>query len=71
LFHKLDEFPEWETKTTLEKWWNEAEFIGSTTLDSAWPLFNRNYFWIFSDKHMEKNGKKYFHIEPKEVITPW
>ena len=58
LFNKLNEFPEWETP------------VGSTTLDSAWPLFNRNYFWIFSDKHMEKDGKKYFHIEPKEVITP-
>jgi collagenase-like PrtC family protease len=43
LFNKLNEFPEWETP------------VGSTTLDSAWPLFNRNYFWIFSDKHMEKN----------------
>ena len=25
---------------------------------------------MFSDKHIEKDGKKYFHIEPKEVITP-
>lgn len=42
----------------------------STTLDSAGPLFNRNYFGMFSDKFIEKDGKKYFHIEPKEVITP-
>ena len=58
LFNKLSEFPEWETP------------LGSTTLDSAWPLFNRNYFGMFSDQHIEKNKKKYFHIEPKEVITP-
>lgn len=44
--------------------------VGSTTLDSAGPLFNRNYFGIFSDQFIEKDGKKYFHIQPKEVITP-
>ncbi len=58
LFNKLNEFPEWETP------------VGSTTLDSAGPLFNRNYFWMFSDQFIEKDKKKYFHIEPKEVITP-
>ena len=25
---------------------------------------------MFSDQYIEKNKKKYFHIEPKEVITP-
>lgn len=25
---------------------------------------------MFSDEFIEKNKKKYFHIEPKEVITP-
>ena len=25
---------------------------------------------MFSDQSIEKDGKKYFHIEPKEVITP-
>ena len=58
LFNKLNNFPEWETT------------VGSTTLESAWPLFNRNYFGMFSDQYIEKNKKKYFHIEPKEVITP-
>jgi len=58
LFNQKQDFPEWETP------------IGSTTLDSAWPLFNRNYFGMFSDQSIEKDGKKYFHIEPKEVITP-
>ena len=42
----------------------------STTLDSAGPLFNRNYFGMFSDDYREKDGKKYFAIDPKEVITP-
>jgi len=58
LFNQLKDFPEWETP------------VGSTTLESAGPLFNRNYFGMFSDKFIEKDGKKYFHIEPKEVITP-
>ncbi len=57
LFNKLQDYPEWEIKT-------------STTLDSAWPLFNRNYFWVFTDNFIEKNWKKYFQIDPKEVITP-
>ncbi len=55
LFNDLNKFPEWE--------W-------STTLDSAGPLFNRNYFGMFSDKYIEHNKKRYFHIEPKEVISP-
>lgn len=58
LFNQLKDFPEWETP------------VGSTTLDSAGPLFNRNYFGMFSNEFIEKDGKKYFHIEPKEVITP-
>jgi hypothetical protein len=45
-------------------------YTGSTTLESAGPLFNRNYFGMFSDQYIEKNKKKYFHIEPKEVIIP-
>ncbi len=58
LFHPLNEYPEGE------------KAISSTTLDSAWPLFNRNYFGMFSDEFITKDKKKYFHIEPKEVITP-
>lgn len=58
LFNQLKDFPEGETP------------VGSTTLESAGPLFNRNYFGVFSDQFIEKNKKKYFHIEPKEVITP-
>ncbi len=58
LFHSLNEYPEGETP------------VGSTTLESAGPLFNRNYFGMFSDEFVTKNKKKYFHIEPKEVITP-
>lgn len=42
----------------------------STTLDSAGPLFNRNYFGMFSDQFIHHEGKKYFAIEPKEVVTP-
>ncbi|MCF7834847.1 U32 family peptidase [Candidatus Gracilibacteria bacterium] len=48
---------------------NDGGFVTSTTLDSAGPLFNRNYFGIFTDKFIEHNKKKYFQIDPKEVIT--
>lgn len=59
-----------QTKAPLDKGGNKGGFVGSTTLESAGPLFNRNYFGMFSDEYKEKNGKKYFHIQPKEVITP-
>ncbi len=68
LFNKLSDYPEWEeipeteTKTTQ----NEET---STTLTTGWPLFNRNNFGFFTDKYREHNGKKYFQIDPKEVIT--
>ena len=41
----------------------------STTLTTWGPLFNRNNFWVFTDKYIEHNGKKYFQIDPKEEIT--
>lgn len=59
-----------QTKAPLDKGGNKGGFVGSTTLESAGPLFNRNYFGMFSDEFITKNKKKYFHIEPKEVITP-
>lgn len=59
LFNKLQDYPEWEIKPET-----------STTLNTWWPLFNRNYFWVFTDQFIEKNGKKYFQIDPKEVISP-
>ncbi|HMS90876.1 MAG TPA: peptidase U32 family protein [Candidatus Absconditabacterales bacterium] len=64
LFNKLSKFPEGE-ETSENK-----EKQTSISYDSAGPLFNRNYFGMFSDQYREKDGKKYFHIEPKEVITP-
>lgn len=81
LFHSLNEYPEHEEVIARNEETKQSELrsphsvrddkkIGSTTLDSAGPLFNRNYFGMFSDKFIEKDGKKYFHIEPKEVITP-
>ncbi|MEI7562477.1 MAG: hypothetical protein WCJ39_01820 [bacterium] len=33
-------------------------------------MFNRNYFGIFTDKTIEIDGKKYFAIDPKEVLEP-
>lgn len=80
LFNKLQDYPEWESVIASE--WNERGDLKiasptarndqtiSTTLDSAWPLFNRNYFWVFTDQYIENNWKKYFEIDPKEVIEP-
>lgn len=80
LFNQLKDFPEGEVIARNEETKQseprsphsvrDNKIVGSTTLDSAGPLFNRNYFGIFSDQFIEKYGKKYFHIQPKEVITP-
>jgi len=31
-------------------------------------MFSRNYYGVFSDKFIEKDGKKYYEFTPKEVI---
>lgn len=59
LLNKLGEYPE-----------GEAPAEPSITPESAGPLFARNYFGTFAEESMEIEGKKYFHIDPKEVITP-
>jgi hypothetical protein len=56
LFNKLADCP-------------EGEGQGSTTLDTAGPLFNRNYFGVFTDQYITHQGKKYFAITPKEVLA--
>ena len=67
LFNKLADYPEWEVE------WRENKdtVVTSTNLTSPWPTFCRNYFWIFGEKFIEKNGKKYFEFTPKEVIERW
>lgn len=84
LFHALKDYPESEviaSEAKQSKWSlrllrhksvprNDNNTI-STTLDSAWPLFNRNYFWTFTDQYIERDKKKYLEIDPKEVIMPW
>ncbi len=45
--------------------------VTSTNLASPGPTFCRNYFWIFWEKFIEKNWKKYFEFTPKEVIERW
>jgi U32 family peptidase len=55
LFNNLTEFPETET----------------TTKTTGWPEFCRNYFGIFGDNFIEKDGKKYFEFTPKEVLERW
>lgn len=64
VFNKLAEYPEGEAPKEVS-----PKTETSTTLNTAGPLFNRNNFWVFSDQYIEHNGKKYFQIDPKEVIT--
>lgn len=64
LFNKLADYPEWEVE------WRQ-NIVTSTNLASPGPIFCRNYFWIFGEKFIEKNGKKYFEFTPKEVIERW
>ena len=65
LFNKLADYPEWEVE------WRQDNPVTSTNLTSPGPTFCRNYFWIFGEKFIEKNGKKYFEFTPKEVIERW
>lgn len=67
LFNKLADYPEWEVEWRE----NKDNIVTSTNLTSPWPTFCRNYFWIFGEKFIEKNGKKYFEFTPKEVIERW
>ena len=67
LFNKLADYPEWEVELRE----NKGTVVTSTNLTSPWPTFCRNYFWIFGEKFIEKNGKKYFEFTPKEVIERW
>lgn len=80
ILNKLNEFPEGEQLTDTPA--TDASEISapatapvettesSLTFDSAGPLFARNYFGTFGEENMEIEGKKYFRIDPKEVITP-
>jgi len=43
----------------------------STSLTTPGPVFCRNYFGIFKEKFIEKNWKKYFEFNPKEVLERW
>jgi hypothetical protein len=69
LFNKLADFPDWENNN-IELAQNKSE-IRSTTLTSAWPLFNRNFFGVFTDQYVDYNGQRYYQIDPKEIIAPW
>jgi GxxExxY protein len=43
----------------------------SITFTSGGPTFCRNYFGIFQENFIEKDGKKYFEFTPKEVLERW
>lgn len=67
LFNDLkNDFPEPELdKETLKK----VKENPSSISKSPGPLFDRNYFGIFSSNFIEKDGNKYYEFTPKEVIT--
>ena len=69
LFHNLHEFPDWEISPEERK--STDEWVITTTKWTAGPLFNRNFFWIFSQETKEKDGQIYHHIDPKEEIRRW
>lgn len=78
VFNKLADYPEWEVKNeggdnidkdAINRVSANETTETSTTLTTWGPLFNRNNFGVFTDKYIEHNSKKYFQIDPKEVIT--
>ena len=75
VFNKLADYPEWEvdSHSDLKNLESESNWTTetSTTLTTWGPLFSRNNFGIFTDTYIEYNSKKYFQIDPKEVITRW
>lgn len=40
----------------------------SISYDNPGPIFSRNYFGTFRPEYLEKDGKKYYEIKPKENI---
>lgn len=56
-----------ELKERKEKIWDEK----SISLQSPGPLFARNYFWSFTTNFIQKDGKKYFELTPKENMERW
>jgi len=69
LFHNLQEFPDWEISPKERK--STDEELVTTTKWTAGPLFNRNFFGIFSTDTKEKDWIIYHHIDPKEEIRRW
>ena len=67
LFNGLKDFPE----TEEEKIDSDNNRVLSTNLDSPGPTFCRNYFGIFGDSFIEKDGKKYYEFTPKEILERW
>lgn len=49
----------------------EAGLPNTVSLDSAGPLFARNYFGLITTETLEHEGKIYHAFIPKENIMPW
>ena len=54
--------------------WTVAEpqtEVSSMTVDTAWPMWGRKYFWLILPQSIEIDGKTYFQMIPKENIKRW
>ncbi len=69
LFNHLQDFPDWEISPEERKTTTNEKI--TTTKWTAWPLFNRNYFWICSTDTKDKDWQIYHHIDPKEELRRW
>lgn len=69
LFNQLQDFPDWEISPEERRTVTDEKI--TTTKWTAWPLFNRNYFWICSPETREKWNQIYHHIDPKEELRRW
>ena len=69
LFHNLQEFPDGEISPEERK--STTDERVTTTKWTAGPLFNRNFFGIFSQETKEKDWIIYHHIDPKEELRRW
>lgn len=74
LLNKMkDQIPDGEPEETCSIADNKNaadKSLNSISLDSAGPLFARNYFGLVKDEFIEHEGNKYYAFVAKEVIEP-
>lgn len=74
-FKRLDKSHPWSSSWLMlmsdDCWQYQTISQTSTSLTTPGPVFCRNYFGIFKENFIEKNWKKYFEFNPKEVLERW